>query len=368
MRNRRREAVAEARLKVVFTAQEEGVSAAARKHGHARSTVQRLLRRWEQAGSDLRALCNRPRGNHEPIAPEVREMIEQLKLERMGRSCEQIRERMEALGWPLSRQTVWRVLSARGLARHQEREPLRRFQHSQPNDLWQLDVMEEEKVAFGKVHLVAAWDDHSRFCVGGQFVRRKGEADILGALAGFLGRWGLPQAILTDRAVCFFGTGELPSGMTSYQLALGALGIRAAFAAPYKPRTKGKVERFFSFVGRHFLAEQRDRVRSLEELNQQLAEWLEWYNYRRPHAGLMAGTPAQRYRPSRHPAPANLEGLLSVESPRRVARDSAISFRGQRLAVPPQYLGQRVWLQLLGDQLTITANNQTIARYSVGNL
>jgi len=368
VRNRRREAVAEARLKVVFTAQEEGVSAAARKHGHARSTVQRLLGRWQQAGGDVWALCNRPRGNREPVAPEVRELIEALKLERLSRSCEQIRQLMEELGYPVSRQTVWRVLSARGLARHQEREPLRRFQHSQPNELWQLDVMEEEKVAFGRVHLVAALDDHSRFCVGGRFVRRKGEADILGALAGFLGRWGLPQAILTDRAVCFFGTGELPSGMTTYQLALGALGIRAAFAAPYKPRTKGKVERFFSFVQRHFLAEHRERVRSLEELNHKLEGWLEWYNYRRPHAGLLAGTPAQHYRGSQHAAPANLETLLSVETPRRVARDSAISFRGQRLAVPPQYLGHRVWLQLLGDRLTITVNNQTIATYSVANL
>ena len=43
----------------------------------------------------------------------------------------------------------------------------------------------------------------------------------------------------------FFGTQELPSGMTTYQLALSALGVSAAFAAPYKPRTKGKIERFF---------------------------------------------------------------------------------------------------------------------------
>jgi hypothetical protein len=38
---------------VVFTAQEEGVSAAARKHGHARSTVQRLLRRPGQVAPSL---------------------------------------------------------------------------------------------------------------------------------------------------------------------------------------------------------------------------------------------------------------------------------------------------------------------------
>src|SRR3990172_11506963 len=67
----------------------------------------------------------------------------------------------------------------------------------------------------------------------------------------------------------------------------------------------------------------------------------------------------------RRAAPVELESLLAVESPRRVARDGAIAFRGKRLAVPPDYLGQHVWLQLLGDQLTITANSKTIAKYSV---
>lgn len=342
------------------------MSQAARRYGCARSTVQRLVRRYEAGG--IEALCNQPRGARLPIAQEVREAIVELKLGRPSRSAEKIRRLMEELDLPVSRQTVWRVLSERGLARVQEREPLRRFVHSQPNDLWQLDLMEDEQTACAKVHLVAALDDHSRFCVGARFVRRKGEADVLGALAAFLSRWGLPAAILTDRAVSFFGTQELPSGMTTYQLALGALGIRPAFAAPYKPRCKGKIERFFSFVQRDFLAEVRDSVVSLEELNARLHQWVDWYNQRRPHASLAQGTPAHHYRASRIPAPRNLHSLLAVEQPRRVGRDSAIAFRGKRLPVPAKYLGQRVWLQLLGDDLKVTLNNQTIAHYSLANL
>jgi len=351
---------------VVQTAEEEGVSGAARRHGVARSTVQRLVRRYRLGG--IEALCTKPRGARPAIAQEVRELIVDLKVAQPGCSAEKIRRLMEELGQPVSRQTVWRVLSERGLARRQEPEPLCRFVHSQPNDLWQLDLMEDEKTACGKVHLVAAVDDHSRFCVGARFVRRKGETDVLGALATFLSRWGLPGAILTDRAVSFFGTGELPSGMTTYQLGMGALGIRAAFAAPYKPRTKGKVEKFFSFLQRDFLAEVRDSVHTLDDLNAQLEQWVDWYNQRRPHASLAQGTPAQHYRPSRTSAPQNLYSVLAVEQPRRVGRDSAVAFRGKRLPVPPQYLGHRVWLQVLGDDLKITANNQTIAHYSVSNL
>jgi len=302
------------------------------------------------------------------MAPEVRELIVTFKLAQPRRSTEKIRRLLEEAGLPVSRQTVWRVLAARGLARHQEPTPLRPFVRPAPNELWQLDLMEEEPLPFGRVHLVAALDDHSRFCVGARFCRRKGEADILGALAGMLGRWGLPEAILTDRAVSFFGTQEVPSGMTTYQLALSALGVRAAFAAPYKPRTKGKIERFFSFLQRDFLAEVKTQVHSLAELNEKLEAWIEWYNWRRPHASLGEGTPGQHYRGSQRAAPTNLETLLAVESPRRVGRDSAVAFRGKRLPVPPQYLGQRVWLQLLGEQLTITAGNQRIAHYSVSDL
>lgn len=368
MRNRRQEAVALARWKVVDTALREGASAAAREHGCARSTVQRLVRRYENGGGRLEALCNQPRGCREPIAPEIRELIVELKVAQPRRSTERIRHLMEEAGQPVSRQTVWRVLAERGLASFQEPEPLVRFVRVQPNDLWQLDLMEDETLPFGKVHLVAALDDHSRFCVGARFVRRKGEADILGALAGFLSQWGLPAAMLTDRAVSFYGTQELPSGMTTYQLALSGLGIRAAFAKPYKPRTKGKIERFFSFLQRDFLAEVRDRVQSLEELNEKLGEWLTWYNWRRPHGSLAEGTPGQHYRGSQRAAPPQLEGLLAVESPRRVDRSATVAFRGKRLAVPPEYLGQRVWLQLLGEQLTITAGNRKIAHYSVPDL
>jgi transposase InsO family protein len=330
--------------------------------------VQRLVRRYQQGGERLEALCNQPRGCREPIVPELRELIVECKLAQPRRSLEKIRQLLEEVGQPVSRQTVWRVLAGRGLANFQEPEPLVRFVHAQPNDLWQLDLMEDEALPFGKTHLVAALDDHSRFCVGARFVRHKGEADVLGALAGFLQRWGMPAAILTDRAVSFYGTRELPSGMTTYQLALSALGIRAAFAKPYKPRTKGKIERFFSFLQRDFLAEVRARSKSLEELNGKLDEWLEWYNSRRPHGSLGEGTPGQHYRGSQRAAPPQLAQLLAVESPRRVDRSSTVAFRGKRLAVPPEYLGQRVWLQLLGEQLTITAGNRTIAQYSLPDL
>jgi len=121
-------------------------------------------------------------------------------------------------------------------------------------------------------------------------------------------------------------------------------------------------------VQRDFLSEHSSAVRSLQDLNARFEQWLDWYNVQRPHASLVQGPPARQYRPSRRAAPAELDSLLAVETPRRVARDATIAFRGKRLAVPPEYLGQHVWLQLLGDQITVRANNLTIAQYSVAEV
>jgi transposase InsO family protein len=137
---------------------------------------------------------------------------------------------------------VWRVLSARGLARLTESEPLQRFVRLR-----------------GKVHLVALVDDATRICLGGQWVRRKTEAAVLGALVPVFCQWGVPDAVLSDRGPVFFGPATRQAGRTTYQLALETLGVRACFAKPYKPRTKGKVEKFIQFVVRDFVWRWRTR-------------------------------------------------------------------------------------------------------------
>jgi Fe2+ or Zn2+ uptake regulation protein len=66
----------------------------------------------------------------------LRELIVDLKVAQPLRSTEKICRLLHEMGERVSRQTVWRVLSERGLARIIEREPLRRFQWEKPNDLW----------------------------------------------------------------------------------------------------------------------------------------------------------------------------------------------------------------------------------------
>ncbi len=84
---------------------------------------------------------SRPRGPREPIPEEVVELVVELKASAPHRASSKVRQLLqERYGIQLSRQSIWRILSARGLARIIDPEPLVRFERPQPNALWQLDL------------------------------------------------------------------------------------------------------------------------------------------------------------------------------------------------------------------------------------
>jgi len=359
----RQEARVVERFRIIEVAESESVTAAARRFGCSRTTVYKLLSRYREGG--LRALMNQPRGPREPIPEEVVELVVELKTCAPHRATSKVRQLLsECYDIQLSRQTIWRILSARGLARIMDPEPLVRFERPQPNALWQMDFKEGVPFPFGKAHLLCVIDDASRYCLGGRWIRDKKEPTVLGALAAILEQAGLPEAILTDRDTSFYGPATRRTGLTTYQLGMEALGVKTSFAKAYKPRTKGKVEKFIGFLQRDFIWEVRDQVKSLLDLQARWEEWCQWYNQRRPHASLGDLPPAHRYHASRRAAPTELRKLLQVEISRLVRRDATISLRGHRYAVPPELMGKHVWIGLLGDDIVIEHAGRTVATYT----
>ena len=53
-----------------------------------------------------------------------------------------------------------------------------------------------------------------------------------------------------------------------------------------------------------------------------------------------------------------------MELSRLVRRDATISLRGHRYAVPPELMGKRVWVGLLGDDIVIEHTGRTVATYT----
>ncbi len=69
------------------------------------------------------------------------------------------------------------------------------------------------------------------------------------------------------------------------------LGIKHRYTRPYRPQTNGKIERFWRTLNEDLLEE--TTFESVEELKDELVEYLLYYNTERPHQGLNGKSPLQ---------------------------------------------------------------------------
>ena len=68
------------------------------------------------------------------------------------------------------------------------------------------------------------------------------------------------------------------------------LGIKHRYTQPYRPQTNGKVERFWRTLKEDLLTE--TDFDSLEELKDELLQYMCYYNHERPHQGIDGKKPA----------------------------------------------------------------------------
>jgi len=68
------------------------------------------------------------------------------------------------------------------------------------------------------------------------------------------------------------------------------LGIKHRYCKPYRPQTNGKVERFWRTLQEDLIKE--TDLDSLEELKDELIQYLYYYNHQRPHQAIDGKTPA----------------------------------------------------------------------------
>ena len=121
---------------------------------------------------------------------------------------------------------------------------------------------------------------------------------------------------------------------------------------PYRPRTKGKVERLVGYVKQHFFQRYRD-FESWAHLGQLLEAWLLEEADQRLH-GTVKEVVAERFereRPALMPLPAHRFDTSYVET-RHVGWDAYVNVRGNRYSVPSAYCGQAVTIHVsLDDEL-----------------
>ena len=95
------------------------------------------------------------------------------------------------------------------------------------------------------------------------------------------------EAILTDNGPEVASRGNV--AQHPFERMLSELGIKHRYTRPYRPQTNGKVERFWRTLNEDLI--EGTTFESVDELKDELMQYLIYYNTARPHQGLQGKTP-----------------------------------------------------------------------------
>jgi hypothetical protein len=139
------------------------------------------------------------------------------------------------------------------------------------------------------VYLVAFLDDHSRFVVGYGLHASQSTALVLEVLRAALTSYGTPAEILTDNGSQYVTW----RGKSAFSKELEKRGIRQVVAAPRRPQTLGKIERFWGTLWRECV--EAAIFLDLGDAQRRIGLFIDHYNFQRPHQGIDGLVPADRF-------------------------------------------------------------------------
>lgn len=183
--------------------------------------------------------------------------------------------------------------------------------------------------------LITVVDDATKQLLYAQLVDAESTEAVFEALRGVLSRWGLPQALYTDRASWAVHTpakDEPPDTrrLTQVGRALRRLGIEHILA--YSPQARGRSERVNRTLQGRLVNELRVAgIRSLGAANRYLDDrFVPAYNL---EFGRPAADPASAFITA---AGVDLDQILCFEEERVVQRDNTVGCEGLHLQIPKQ--------------------------------
>ncbi len=284
---------------------------------------------------------------------ELQDEILNAKRENPSRSIRQLVRLMEERGkvpkGSLSRSAVHRLLQSQGISvmRGDDSEPKehRAFEAQYAGEIWYGDAMHGPKIMhqgrLRKVYLISLMDDASRLVPHSAFCLGETALDVEGVLKQAVLKRGLPKKLIIDNGAAYRAL--------SLQGICARLGIALIYCRPYAPEGKGKLERWHRTVRAQFLSEINPPSLTLERLNSLWWAWLEQHYHTAEHSAL-GSPPIVRYqqdlsriRPLGEKA-AQLDNLFYHRIERKVRKDGAISYGGERFEVDYRLSGKAVSL------------------------
>lgn len=266
-----------------------------RRFGISPQTAYKWLKRYEAGGSaGLQEKSRRPASSPKLTRAELEAEVVALRQDHPAWGGRTISSMLDKRIAP---STVTNVLHRHSLIKPSEKEPEARlrFEHPEPNDLWQMDFKGHFAMQQGRCHPLTILDDHSRFNLAIQACDNERGTTVKQKMSEVFETYGLPARINVDNGAPW-GSPRNPGEITELSIWLVRLGIRISFSRPYHPQTNGKIERFHRSLkaevlnGRHFS--------TLADAQSAFDQWREIYNLQRPHQALEYKVPMDRYRSS----------------------------------------------------------------------
>ena len=277
-----------------------------RDHGVSRDTFYEVRKRFAvegDAGLEPRSRAPHRVANRTPVVVEdliveLRKELEDVGLDAGPATIHYwLGRRLDGQVAVPSPATIWRVLSRRGfIVAEPSKAPARRwrsFAAERANECWQMDSTGWFLADGTGVDIISALDDCSRTALRSLATARCTLAGVWETTTTAAERYGWPEWVLTDNAK-YFGP--------SFAENLAVLGVRIGHSRPYHPQTCGKVERFQQTLKKWLAA--HDPAVTLTELQDQLDEFVTYYNTQRPHRSLGRRTPHDVWNTTPHSGPA----------------------------------------------------------------
>jgi len=195
-------------------------------------------------------------------------------------------------GFAVSESTVYRILRREGLVKRPEVQLVAGKEYhtktTGPHQLWATDASYFRVVGWGYYYLVTVMDDYSRFILAWKLQKDMAADSLIEVVQQAIDATGMTDVPIEDRTKLLSdnGAGYVSRSFRDY---LHLVGISHILSAPFHPQTNGKLERYHQSVKRDVNQISYELPSHLEKA---IADFVDYYNFRRYHKALGNVTPA----------------------------------------------------------------------------
>jgi transposase InsO family protein len=341
----------------------ESISSLCREFGISRVTGHKIIDRYKESG--MKAFTDRSRkpfrqANRLPF--QVEKLIVQLKKEFPTWGAPKIRDRISThypeIALP-AKSTVHAILDRNGLV---DKKRVRRHPRLQgtplsdlrtPNALWCTDYKGEFMLGNKKYCYPLTVTDYStRFLICCEGLESTRESDAFNVFERLFEEYGLPDNIRSDNGVPFACPNAL-YGLSSLSVWWLRLGIGIERIKPGHPQQNGRHERMHLTLKK---ATTKPPGMNMLQQQDKFEDFIQEFNYERPHQALEMKRPADLYQPSTR----KYEGLPDISYPFHdktvtITSCGRICIEGKKIHLSTVFAGQDVGLKQVEDDVWLVS-------------